>query len=122
MKYLCLAYGDRQKMEALSAGRLEELSKGCESYDQELRRSGHLVAMGGLDWGATSLRSRGGKVVTTDGPFLETREQVGGFFVIEARDLNEALRIMSTSAPVSPLGEDLGWGLEVRPITELVEA
>ncbi len=54
---------------------------------------GHLVSAESLEWGATCLRPRGGKTVTTDGPYLETKEQVGGLIVIEARDLNEALRV-----------------------------
>ena len=64
---------------------------------------------------ATSVRVRDGKRLVTDGPFAETKELIGGFFVIEARDLNEAIRVASKH-PAAHLGERVGWGIEVRPI------
>jgi hypothetical protein len=68
-----------------------------------------------LEWGVTSVRPRNGRPVVTDGPFVETKEQVGGLIVIEAKDLNEAIRIASLH-PAAHLGEDIGWGIEIRPI------
>jgi hypothetical protein len=117
MKYLCLAYGDRTKMEALSPGEFEALLAGCRRHDEELRQSGHLVLVESLDWAATTLRPGNGRVLVTDGPFVETKEQVGGLFVVEARDLNEAIRIASLH-PAAHLGQHLGWGIEVRRIAE----
>ncbi len=117
MRYLCLAYGDRTRMEALSPSELEALMSECRRHDEELRQSGHLVRVESLGWGATTLRPGHGKVLVTDGPFVETKEQVGGLFVIEARDLNEAIRIASLH-PAAHLGHQLGWGIEVRPIAE----
>ena len=117
MKYLCLAYGDPKKMEALSKSEFDALVGECRVHDEELRKSGHLILVESLEWATTTLRSRNGKVVTTDGPFVETKEKIGGAFIIEARDLNEAIRVASMH-PGARLGEHLGWGVEVRPISE----
>ncbi len=115
MKYLCLAYGDREKMDALSRSEMDAIGVDCQPFMEDLRKSGHLISDEGLGWDTTIVRPRGGKVSVTDGPFIETKEQVGGFFVIEARDLNEAIRVASRH-PAAHLGENLGWGIEVRPI------
>jgi hypothetical protein len=117
MKYLCLAYGDREKMEALSKDEFEALVAKCRVYDEELRKSGHFVSSESLGWATMSIRPRNGKPVTTDGPFVETREQVGGLIIIECRDLNEAVRVASMH-PAAHLGETLGWGIDVRPIDD----
>lgn len=115
MRYLCLAYGDRRKMEALSKEQFEALVAKCRVHDEELRRSGHHVFSESLEWDVASIRPGKGKPVVTDGPFVETKETVGGLFVIEARDMNEALRVASLH-PAAHLGEGFGWGIEVRPI------
>ncbi len=117
MKFLCLAYGDEKKFEAMPAAELDPILAKCRVLDDELRKSGHLVAMGALQLtrAASSLRTRNGKVTVTDGPFTETKEQVGGFFIIEARDLDEAVRVVRNTAPAR-LGEHLGWGVDVRPM------
>jgi hypothetical protein len=117
MKYLCLAYYDEKKFDTLSKQQLEAIRTECKPYDEELQQSGHLVATGSLQstQSTVSVRPRNGKVSITDGPFAETKEQVGGFFVIEARDLNEAIRVASKH-PAAHLNEQLGWGIEVRPI------
>jgi len=117
MKYLCLLYGDRKKMEALTKGEFEDLVSRCQAHDAELKQSGHLVMVESLEWEAATLRPRSGKVDTTDGPFAETKEQVGSILIIEARDLNEAVRVASLH-PAAHLGEHLGWGIEVRPIAD----
>ena len=116
MKYLCLAYGDQKKMEALTKAEFEALVAQCRVHDEELRKSGHLVQGESLEWGVTTVRARNGKPLVTDGPFVETKETVGGLIIIEARDLNEAIRVASMH-PASHLGEKLGWGIEVRPIS-----
>lgn len=115
MRYLCLAYGDRAAMEALTPDEMGELIAGCRARDEELKRSGHYVEGHSLEWDAMTIRPRGGKPVVTDGPFIESREVVGGLVIIEARDLNEAVRIASLH-PAAHLGEKLGWGIEVRPL------
>ncbi len=117
MKYLCLAYYDERKFDALSKTELDAIVSRCPAYDEALRRSGHLVVQASLapTRASTSLRLRNGKVSTTDGPFAETKEQIGGFFIIEARDLTEAISVASKH-PAAHLGEQVGWGVEVRPI------
>jgi len=88
------------------------------AYDDALRNSGHLLANQALQsvHAATTIRPRGGKMTITDGPFAETREQIGGFILIAARDLNEAIQLAS-AIPSVRLG-----GVEVRPIKELTNS
>ena len=117
MKYLCLAYYDEKKFEALSASELAAITSQCPSYDAALRASGHLISVASLGplSASVTLRPRKGRISTTDGPFIETNEQVGSFFLIEATDMDEAIRIASNH-PAAHLGEDVGWGIEIRPI------
>jgi hypothetical protein len=116
MKYLLLAYGDESKMAALSAKELAAIGVECRPYDDELMKSGRVVAAGSLAPSrmTTTIRTRNGRLLTTDGPFVETREMLGGFLIIEARDLNEAIRIASRH-PAALLNERLGWVVELRP-------
>lgn len=117
MKYLCLAYYDEKKFDTLSAADLEAIGRACRPHDQALRATGQLVAQASLGptRSTACIRPRNGRPVVTDGPFAETKEQIGGFFIVEARDLNEAIRIASKH-PAALLNEQLGWGIEVRPI------
>jgi hypothetical protein len=117
VKYLCLAYYDEQKFEALAKDEFAAIAAQCPQHDDALKASGRLMAHGslGLSSTSTSLRPRGGSIALTDGPFVETKEQVGGFFLIEARDLNEAIQVASKH-PAAHLGEHVGWGIEVRPV------
>jgi hypothetical protein len=117
VKYLCLAYGDQKKMSTLTKEQFEALVARCKLHDDELHASGHFVESHSLEWDTATIRSRDGKVVVTDGPFVETKEKVGGLIIIEARDLNEAIRIASLH-PAAHLGELLGWAIEVRPIAD----
>jgi hypothetical protein len=115
MRYMCLAYGNRDKMEALSKAEMDALFRECQPFIEDLHKSGHVIADDGLRWETTSIRPRNGTVSVTDGPFVETKEQVGGVFVIEAQDLNEAI-LVASKHPAAHVGEQLGWGIEVRPI------
>ncbi len=117
MKYLCLAYYDVPKCEALSAAEFSAIESQCPPLDAKLRATGNLLAQASLGAVAAtkSVRPRKGKISVTDGPFIETNEQVGGFFLIEAADIDEAIRIASNH-PAAHLGEDVGWGIEIRPI------
>ena len=117
MKYLCLAYGDQKKMETLSKAEFEALVAKCGPMDEELRRSGQVVLTHSLEWATTTIHTQNGKQIVTDGPFVESKEKVGGLFILEARDLNEAIRIASMH-PAARLGEDRGWALEIRPIAD----
>jgi hypothetical protein len=115
MKYLCMVYVDEKTLGALTASEYDALVAEALAYDQELRQSGHFIVAQALQpvQTATSVRIRNGKLSATDGPFVETKEQLGGFILIEARDLNEAIRLAS-KIPPGRLG-----GVEVRPIKEL---
>ncbi len=115
MKYLCLAYGDEKKMDALSKAEKDALFQEAMAIDAEFRKSAQVTMNEGLKWGATTLRQRKGRLLVTDGPFVETKEQVGGIFMIEAGDLNEAIQIASRH-PGARLGENLGWAVEVRQV------
>jgi len=118
MKYLCMVCLDEKKLNALSQSELQTLDDESLAYDRTLQERGHLIAAQALEsvQTATTLRLRGGKVSVTDGPFAETTEQIGGFLLIEAKDLNEAIQLAS-KIPVLRLG-----GIEVRPIKTLVSS
>jgi hypothetical protein len=117
MKYLCLAYYDEKKFDALAPADEQALVSQCREHDAALRASGRMLAVASL--AATrvsrSIRPRNGKPLVTDGPYAETKEQIGAFFIVEADDLNEAAQIASKH-PAALLGERVGWGVEVRPI------
>ena len=117
MKYLCLAYYDEKKFETLTESDMAAIGRECRPLDEELQRSGHLLEVGSLaaTKDSVSLRPRQGKVMVTDGPYAETKEQLGSYFLIEARDLNEAIEVASKH-PAARLNEHLGWGVEIRPI------
>jgi hypothetical protein len=118
MKYLCMVFFDEKKLEALSSTESQILDDESLAHDDNLRKSGHLIAAQALEsvQAATTVRIRNGKVFVTDGPFAETNEQIGGFILIEARDLNEAIQLAS-KIPSIRLG-----GIEVRPIKELISS
>lgn len=114
MKYLCLVFYDERARNALSDGDSQALIEEARSFDVDMRRSGHLIMAFPLEetHSATSVRIRNDKVTITDGPFAETNEQIGGFVLLEANDLNEAMRLASRIPPAR-----LG-GVEVRPVME----
>ena len=115
MKYLCLIYYDEKVMETMSKGEWDRICEAALVYEDELRTNGRLLAAQALQpvQTATTLRVRTGKTSMTDGPFAETKEQLGGFFLINATDLNEAIHVAS-KIPPAVLGS-----IEVRPIREL---
>jgi hypothetical protein len=114
MKYLCLAYEEEGKLEALSQAEWDALRQETLDYVDHLARSGRLLVTHALQnvRSATTVRVRQGRLSTTDGPFAETKESLGGFFLIEARDLSEAIQVASRW-PSARLGS-----IEVRPIEE----
>lgn len=115
VKYLCLIYNDEKKTNALPTCEIQAVLDACEPYTDGLKRDGRLVAAERLrpTNTATTLRMDGGKVSITDGPFAETKEQLGGFLLIEAKDLDEAISIASKMPPAR-----LGGSVEVRPVWE----
>jgi hypothetical protein len=114
MKYLCLVYHEEAKVDALPESEYDAIVSEVLDYREELRRSGHYITASPLQpvQAATTIRVRNGKVIITDGPFAETREQLGGFYLIEARDLNDAIRVAS-KMPSARVG-----CIEVRPLRE----
>jgi hypothetical protein len=114
MQYLCLVYQEEKKLDALSQDQLDAVVGACIGWVEELEKSGHHIFSAGLQSvrTATTVRHRNGKVSLTDGPFAETKEFLGGFTLIKARDLNEAIRLAS-KFPASHLGS-----MEVRPVLE----
>lgn len=112
MKYLCLAYEEERALNDISRAEWTALRAETLEYVESLRENGHLVTAEALQSARTAatVRVRSGKLSTTDGPFAETREQLGGIFLIEARDMNEAIQI-AARWPSARLGS-----IEVRPI------
>src|SRR5687767_10122836 len=110
MKYLCLVYLDEKRLD-------EVPDEDCVDFDTAVRKSGHCIASEALEsvQTATTVRVRNGKVAVTDGPFAETKEQLAGFYMIEARDLNEAIQLAS-KIPPARVGS-----IEVRPIRPIRE-
>ena len=118
MKYLCLAYEEESRLNALSREEWDVLRNETLAYVDELRRRGQLISAEPLQSArtASTVQVRNGKASITDGPFAETKEQLGGFFLVDAADLNEAIQIASRW-PSARLGT-----IEVRPVeTELRE-
>jgi hypothetical protein len=114
MKYLAIAYEEERKLSELSAGEWEALRQETLDYVEHLRKSGRLILTHALQSATTAstVRLRGGKLSVTDGPFAETKEQIGGFFLIEASDRQEAIQI-AAKWPSARIGS-----IEIRPIEE----
>jgi hypothetical protein len=112
MKYVCLVYGEERVLHELSPQGMAKLDADSLAHDRSLQASGHLVVAEALQPVRTSksLRRRNGKVLVTDGPFAETKEQLLGFVMVEAKDLDEALEIAG-AIPLAELGT-----IEVRAI------
>ena len=117
MKYLCLVYYDEEKMQQLPQHQWDELNKECIDCVAGLQQSGHFLDGAPLlsTASATTLRMRDNKPLITDGPFAETKEQLAGFYMLEARDMNEAIRL-AEKIPPARYGS-----VEIRPVRELME-
>jgi len=115
-KYMCLVYLEEQTLSAKSQQELDELGRANQAYADELENTGRMLVAASLQSVSTAVtvRVRNAKLSTTDGPFAETREQLGGFYVMQARDLNEAIQVAARN-PIARL-----FSMEVRPTTELV--
>lgn len=117
MKYVCLGYHNEAKTaDSHADGDGSDVIDECLTYDDELREKGHFAeghALQGADT-ATTLRWGDGKVVTTDGPYAETKEQIGGILILEARDFNHAIQLMSKHPAIRN-----GTCFEIRPAADL---
>jgi hypothetical protein len=116
MHYLCLGYYDPKAFEDLSESERKALGAECAPYDQEFRDSGRVVSLASLEHGThVVLQPDDPQTSVTDGPFAESKELVGSFFIVEAEDLDAAVRIASLH-PAARIRADLGFAIEVRPI------
>ena len=117
MKYLGLAYFNPEKFAAMASDDVKELVSQCPALDEKMRATGKVLvsaSLGDLDnW--KTIRPRNGKTHVTDGPYTESKEVVGGLFIIEADSREEALRIASMH-PAATLGEEVGWAVELIPM------
>ena len=114
MKYLCLIYDDESKIASMPQAESDAFMAEYFAFSDDIRRTGHYVAGEALHpvQAATTLRVRSGKLSTSDGPFAETREQLGGFYLIEARDLNDAIQVAGR-IPSARTGS-----VEIRPVVD----
>jgi hypothetical protein len=117
MKYICLGYADEQTWETMSERERNAMIDACFAYDDVLRKNGNFVGGEALQSArnATTLRWKNGKVFITDGPYAETKEQLGGILVLEARDLNHAIQLMSKHPGVK------AGPFEIRPAEDLTD-
>ena len=115
MKYVCLGYTTAGKFEDMPESERNAFVDKCFTYDDVLRKNGHFTSGEALQPAASAvtLRYQGGKVVVTDGPFAETKEQIGGILILEANDLNHAIQLMSRHPGVR-MGP-----FEIRPAADL---
>ena len=115
MKYICLGYFDEKKWEAMSESEQTAVMDECFAYDDVLRKNGHFAGGEALQSArnAATLRWKNGKVSVTDGPYAETKEQLGGFLVLEARDLNHAVRLISKHPGLK------AGPFEIRPVEDM---
>jgi hypothetical protein len=114
MKYLCLIYDEEKKLAAMPKTEMDAFMGEYFAFTEGIRTSGHYLGGNALKpvQTATTLRVRNGKLSTTDGPFAETKEQLGGYYLIEAKDLNDAIQVASKIPSVKT------GTVEVRPIQE----
>lgn len=118
MKFVCLGYADEKTFESMSKTEIDAAMEECFQYDDELRENGHFVGGEALQSArkAATLWHKDGKVVVTDGPYAETKEQIGGILLLEARDLDHAVQLMSKHPGVR-------FGpFEIRPADETIKA
>ena len=118
MKYICLGYYEKAKNNRMTEGELRAMIETCSEYDAHLRASGHWAGGEAIQPAepALTLYWKNGKVATTDGPFVETKEQLGGILVLEARDMNHAVQLISQHPALK-----YGSIFEIRPTADLHE-
>ncbi len=116
MKFVCLGFIDEAKFAAIPPAEAQKMMEECFAYDDVLRRGGHFVGGEALDSArkAVTLRTKNGMVEATDGPYAETKEMLGGILLLEARDLDHAIALMSKHPGVK-MGP-----FEIRPANEAI--
>ena len=112
MRYICLVHADPDRFAALTDAQRADLDRRSLAYDRELAEKGHYIISQAIQDGSTAVlvRARNGAVTSTDGPYIESKEQMAGFILVEARDMNEAVRL-AAGIPMAEMGT-----IEVRPI------
>ena len=115
MRYLCLGYYDPSRYEVLTDDQKKALGERCRPHDEAFNATGAVVSVATLDGAGARIRPTDAGPAVTDGPFTEAKEVVGSYFIIEAGDLEDAVRIASLH-PAARIGRELGWSMEVRPI------
>lgn len=117
MKFLCLGYLDEKKFDSVPEEKKAEILKTCFAQCVPFRATGKVAEEEGLHATSTAktIRPKNGRPTTTDGPFIDTKEQIGSFFVIEAETMDEAVAVASLH-PAALMGEEYGFGIEVRQI------
>jgi hypothetical protein len=115
VQYLCLIYSDESQWPKLPKDEHDRILGEYLGYLEDIRQSGHYLGCNRLQptGAATTVRVRSGRLTTTDGPFAETKEQLGGYFLLEAHDLNEAIQL-AARIPGARYGS-----IEVRPVREV---
>ena len=115
MRYMCLVHFEASKLTSASLAERRNIDRRSLAYDEELRQGGHYLASQAIQGpeSAVLVRVRNGSMATTDGPYMETKEAMAGFILIEARDMNEAIRL-AAGIPLAEIGT-----IEVRPIFEI---
>ena len=118
MKYVCFGYYDKSKFDGMTESERNAMFDTCFEYDDHLRTNGHWAGGEGLQPAETALTVywKNGKVATTDGPYAETKEQLGGILVLEARDMNQAVQLMAQHPAVT-----YGNIFEIRPAGDMSE-
>jgi ketosteroid isomerase-like protein len=117
MKFLCLGYLDSVTMDARSRAEIDAVMSQCRPHMEPLYATGQVRVDTGLEPVSKVLRRAGRKVKAVDGPYVETKEMIGGAILIEARDMEDAIRVASLHPALQvEAGEELGWGMEIRPI------
>ena len=120
MKYVCFGYLDAKKWGTYSQAEQKDMIDACFAYDEVLQKNGHWAGGEGLSGpdSTTTLRAQNGKVTVTDGPFVESKEVLGGLLIIEARDLNHAIQLISNHPGVRMGAWEIRPAMDLTPMIE----
>jgi hypothetical protein len=116
MKYLCFGYYDKAKFDGMTESERNAMFDTCFNYDDHLRANGHWVGGEAIQNTALTLSLKSGKMVTTDGPYAETKEQLGGVMILEARDMNHAAQLIGQHPALT-----YGNTFEIRPVSDMTD-